>query len=96
MNTLNESGVPRMVAISNFITMLRSDVVEFQFEKKDGTIRTAYGTRNPKIISDTLGSLGSTSSSGKSGASRPGFITYFDMEKKQFRCFAEDRFFGRN
>ena len=94
MNTLNESGVPRMVAISNLITMLRSDVVEFQFEKKDGTIRTAYGTRNPKIISDTLGSLGRTSSSGKSGASRPGFVTYFDMEKKDFRSFAEDRFLG--
>ena len=95
MNKFNESlGTPKMVDITTFINMLRSDVVEFQFEKKDGTIRTAYGTRNPKIISDTLGSLGGSSSSGKSGASRPGLVTYFDMEKKNFRSFAEDRFLG--
>lgn len=82
-----------MVDMSTFVNMLRSDVVEFQFEKKDGTIRTAYGTRNPKIIADKIGASTSTTIKGKS-SDKPGLVTYFDMEKVQFRCFAEERFLG--
>lgn len=91
MEKINESI--RMVDISTLVSMLRADIVEFQFEKKDGTIRTAYGTRNPKIIADKIGASTSSTIKGKS-SERPGFITYFDMEKVQFRCFAEERFLG--
>lgn len=82
----------KMVSISSFITMLRSDIVKFQFEKKDGSLRIAYGTRNPKIIAAIIGTSAATS-----GTKRPpriGFVTYFDMEKESFRCFAEERFLG--
>ena len=82
-----------MVDIPTFINMLRTDIVEFQFEKKDGSIRTAYGTRNPKIIADKIGASTSSTIKGKS-SDKPGLITYFDMEKVQFRCFAENRFLG--
>ena len=40
---------PKMVPISTFIEMLRADIVSFKFEKKDGSIRVAYGTRNRDI-----------------------------------------------
>lgn len=83
----------KMIDMSTFINMLRTDVVEFQFEKKDGSIRTAYGTRNPKIIADKIGATTSSTIKGKS-SDKPGLITYFDMEKVQFRCFAEERFLG--
>lgn len=86
------SKKPRMVSISSFVSMLRSDIVLFQFEKKDGSIRTAYGTRNHKIIADVIGA-GEGEGSPKRPP-RPGFVTYFDMEKEQFRCFAEERFLG--
>lgn len=91
MEKINESI--RIVDISTLVNMLRADIVEFQFEKKDGTIRTAYGTRNPKIIADKIGASTSSTIKGKS-SERPGFINYFDMEKVQFRCFAEERFLG--
>ena len=72
--------------------MLRSDVVLFQFEKKDGSIRVAYGTRNRDIIASIIGTT--SASSGTKKPPREGFITYFDMEKESFRCFAEERFLG--
>jgi len=87
---MEETG--RMVSISSFITMLRDDIVKFVFEKKDGSTRIAFGTRNPKIIAAIIGTVDA-----KSGTKRPpreGFVTYFDMEKESFRCFAEERFMG--
>lgn len=83
---------PKMVPISTFIEMLRADIVSFKFEKKDGSIRVAYGTRNRDIIARVLGP--STSSSGTKRPAREGFVTYFDIEKMSFRCFAEERFLG--
>ncbi len=91
MEKINESI--RMVDIPTLVNMLRADIVEFQYEKKDGTIRTAYGTRNPKIIADKIGASTSSNIKGKSN-DIPGFINYFDMEKVSFRRFAEERFLG--
>ena len=91
MEKINESEA-RMVTISNLIEMLRSDIVKFEFEKKDGSVRVAYGTRNPKIIAAVIGTVDA-----KEGTKKPakvGFVTYFDMEKGSFRCFAEERFLG--
>jgi hypothetical protein len=84
--------VATKVPVPDFITMLRSGIVKFEFEKKDGSLRVAYGTRNPKIISDVIGER--PAGEGPKKAPRPGFITYFDMEKGSFRCFAEERFVG--
>lgn len=84
--------VATKVPVPDFITMLRSGIVKFEFEKKDGSLRVAYGTRNPKIISDVIGER--PAGDGPKKAPRPGFITYFDMEKGSFRCFAEERFVG--
>ena len=64
--------------------MLRTDVVEFQYEKKNGDLRHTYGTRNPKIIADKIGASPSSNIKGKS-YDRPGFVNYFDMEKGEER-----------
>lgn len=85
------SGV-RKVPMATFISMLRSDIVKFKFEKKDGTIRIAFGTRNPKIISAVIGTT--AAHDGTKKPPRVGFVTYFDLDKKTFRCFAEERFLG--
>jgi len=82
----------KMVSIPTFITMLRSDIVLFKFEKKDGSTRVAYGTRNPKIIAGIIGT--STATTSIKRPPREGFVTYFDMEKESFRCFSEERFLG--
>ena len=88
---------PRMVPIPTFITMLRSDVVLFQYEKTDGSLRIAYGTRNPKIISTitgvTVAGVDYTKSDKKKKIPEDS-VVYFDMEKEQFRSFKEYKFLG--
>ena len=51
----------KMVSIPTLITMLRNDIVKFVFEKKDGSERIAFGTRNPKIISAVIGTVAAKS-----------------------------------
>ena len=84
----------RRVSIEGFISMLRSDVVKFKYEKKDGTIRVAYGTKKPAIIADITGPH-KKEEDGKERKPRPDhLITYFDLEKGKFRSFNKDKFIG--
>lgn len=64
---------------------LRKGIVTFQFEKKDGTIRTAKGTTNPEFLADKY------TSKGGSGPERYGYTNYWDVEKNGWRCFDESR-----
>ena len=61
-------------------------VRKFSFIKKDGSLRIALGTLNPKIMEAALGSY--TPRGSRSANTTP----YFDMEAMDFRCFITDNF----
>jgi hypothetical protein len=69
--------------------MLREGIVEFEFIKKDGSVRQAKGTLvaehlpAPKADSDT-----------PARKKNDNVMVYFDMEKKSFRSFVKESFVG--
>lgn len=66
---------------------LSKGVITFTYTKKSGETRTAKGTTNISIIKsdpDFGGFRG-----GENKVANAGYTSYFDMEKKAWRCFAE-------
>ena len=61
--------------------LLRSRVVQFAFKKLDGTLRTALGTTNLSSIPAIKHPQGVRESS-------PSVITFFDMEKQEWRSIS--------
>lgn len=57
--------------------MLAKGVVHFNFEKKDGTIREAYGTRNPEMIPIKDIPKGTESNSKA--------VNFYDVQKGEWR-----------
>lgn len=64
-------------------------IVKFQFIKADGTLRTAYGTRNPRLI-ETL--CPNNDERETSRTQNPNVMAYFDLVKNAWRSFRIDRF----
>lgn len=64
-------------------------VVAFEFEKADGSIRKAYGTTS----FDVIPAKAAPSKNTGTGA-RDGFTNYYDTDKKDWRCFRNDRLIG--
>lgn len=62
--------------------LLGKGAVRFTFIKKDGSVRTAYGTRNPELISNATGVAFSESTS-----SRPNPNAFYDLEKMAWRSY---------
>ena len=58
---------------------MRTKTVSFRFYKKDGSIREAEGTLNPKDIDYDF--------KDSDKKERHDLIKYWDLEKKSFRCF---------
>ena len=75
--------------LQEFSEMLRNGIVDFEFVKKDGTIRQAKGTLvaehlpAPKADSDAL-----------ARKTNENVLVYFDMEKQSFRSFVKSSFVG--
>jgi hypothetical protein len=67
--------------------MLCKGTVKFQYTKKDGTVREALGTLNPKMV--TVKPAG-----GRNIAKEAGYTTYFDVEKSGWRCFHDSKLLG--
>ena len=56
---------------------MKKRIVKFYFQKIDGTIREAYGTTDPAVVPATNGTKKTADT----------VQTYFDTEKKEYRCF---------
>ena len=75
--------------LQEFSKMLRNGIVDFEFVKKDGTIRQAKGTLEaehldaPKADSDA-----------PARKTNENVLVYFDMEKQSFRSFVKSSFVG--
>lgn len=67
--------------------MLCKGQVKFQYKKNDGSIRTAVGTLKSSMITKKP-------SGGQNKVKDAGYVTYFDIEKDWWRCFAESKLLG--
>lgn len=74
-----------MGTIEELKEKMRQGIVEFEFVKKDGTIRQAKGT----LVSSYFNYIPKGD-----GVEKPGVTTYFDMDKNCFRCFRNENFIG--
>ena len=75
--------------LTEFDKMLREGVVDFEFIKKDGTVRSAKGTLLPEYLPEPKADSDSTPRK-----TNENVMVYFDMEKKSFRSFVKDSFVG--
>ena len=75
--------------LQEFSEMLRNGIVEFEFVKKDGTVRQAKGT----LVAEHLPAPKADSDS-KPRKQNENVLVYFDMEKQSFRSFVKSSFVG--
>lgn len=82
----------KMLLLSQLNDMMRNGVVQFQFRKQNGDIRTAYGTLRQPVIGYLNGN--------RIAAGRPEGDTqedgehffYYDIQQKGWRCFCTEDF----
>ena len=65
-------------ALMKLKNRMQKEIVKFYFQKVDGTRREAWGTLRPDLIPAAAGSERPKNNT---------VLTYFDTEKKQYRCF---------
>ena len=73
--------------LTEFSNMLREGIVEFEFIKKDGTVRSAKGT----LLAEHLPA---PKADGTSRKPSDNVMVYFDMDKQSFRSFVKESFVG--
>lgn len=75
--------------LTEFSNMLREGIVDFEFVKKDGSVRQAKGTLVAEHIPAPKADSNSTPRKQNENV-----MVYFDMEKKAFRSFVKESFVG--
>ena len=75
--------------LTEFSNMLREGIVDFEFIKKDGTVRSAKGTLLAEHLPAPKADIDGTSRKPSENV-----MVYFDMEKKSFRSFVKESFVG--
>lgn len=75
--------------LAEFSNMLHEGIVNFEFVKKDGTVRSAKGT----LLQEYLPTPNSDSDS-TPRKKNENVMVYFDMEKNSFRSFVKESFVG--
>jgi len=68
--------------VTNLLNVLDENVTRFQFKKKDGSIRTALGTRCEILIpkEERINMIDDIS---------PKSVVFWDLEEKAFRSFSK-------
>ncbi len=74
--------------LDSFTDELRQRIVRFEYRKNDGSLREAWGTLSDAIIAHKNKTPKAFS---KRGAA-PGCVTYFDLERNDWRCFLVENF----
>lgn len=75
--------------LQEFSEMLRNGIVDFEFVKKDGTVRQAKGT----LVAEHL-PASKADSDAPARKTNENVLVYFDMEKQSFRSFVKSSFVG--
>lgn len=73
--------------LQEFNEMLRNGIVEFEFIKKDGTVRQAKGT----LVAEHLPAPKADATPHKKN---DGVLVYYDLDKQSFRSFVKESFVG--
>ena len=82
----------KTTSLDEFSNMLKEGIVEFEFIKKDGTVRSAKGTLEPSLLPPAK-------PEGDSEVAAPrkkneSVFVYYDLEKNAFRSFVKASFLG--
>lgn len=82
----------KTTSLDEFSNMLKEGIVEFEFIKKDGTVRSAKGTLEPSLLPPAK-------PAGDSEVAAPrkkneNVFVYYDLEKNSFRSFVKASFLG--
>ena len=82
----------KTTSLDEFSDMLHKGIVEFEFIKKDGTVRSAKGTLDPAHFPPAK-------PAGDSEVAAPrkkneSVFVYYDLEKNSFRSFVKESFLG--
>ena len=80
----------KTTSLEEFSKMLREGIVDFQFTKKDGTLRNAKGT----LLAEYLPPQNADSDAKPARKQNENVLVYFDMEKGSFRSFVKSSFVG--
>ena len=92
---MNDFKDPSVISPAKLQEMLKTGIVHFQYRKKpkkgqpedSGEIRDAWGTKQMTIVSKIP-------YGGDCPPKRAGYSIYFDLEKEDWRAFAEWRLIG--
>ncbi len=78
---------PRILRFNDLYDLLHEGIGHFWFIKRDGTLRSAYGT----LVMDIIARHGGVPED-KEKEDRPfnGNVSYFALEKDAWRCFKAD------
>lgn len=82
----------KTTSLDEFSNMLKEGIVEFEFIKKDGTVRSAKGTLESSLLPPPK-------PAGDSEVAAPrkkneSVFVYYDLEKNAFRSFVKASFLG--
>ena len=81
----------KTTSLDEFSNMLKEGIVEFEFVKKDGTVRSAKGTLEPSLLPPAKPAGDSEVAPRKKNES---IFVYYDLEKNSFRSFVKESFLG--
>lgn len=70
--------------LNTLIEKMKNGVADFKFLKKDGTIRIARGTLNPDLLPER------EDVSETSRKKNDSIQSFYDLDKKEWRCFIKD------
>ena len=77
----------KTTSVDELKSMLHEGIVEFEFIKKDGSVRSAKGT----LLSEYLPASNGNSTAHKKNDN---VQVYYDLDKKSFRSFLKASFVG--
>ena len=80
----------KTTSLDEFSDMLHKGIVEFEFIKKDGTVRSAKGTLDPVHLPPAKPVDGDATPRKKNDS----VFVYYDLEKNSFRSFVKASFLG--
>ena len=79
----------KTTSLEEFSKMLHEGIVDFEFIKKDGSVRQAKGT----LVAEHLPAP-KADSDAPARKTNENVLVYFDMEKQSFRSFVKSSFVG--
>ena len=81
----------KTTSLDEFSNLLKEGIVEFEFIKKDETVRSAKGTLESSLLPPPKPAGDSEVATRKKNDS---VFVYYDLEKNAFRSFVKESFLG--